>query len=374
MQKISTLEEKIKTIKKNKISDIQKIYFYIKYCKIYGTLPFAGIARCAFISTKLIRSLLNQKMISQQNYKNFYESIQTVTKKICKEYKFIKKDNNKRKIFLKKYGHLRPSTYYISSKNYKENYNSYFSSKSSQNFNTNKRFNLEKNQIENINKMFKSHGIKTNFRDFFNFASEAIELREYSKMIFAKAINEIFVSLIHLAKEIKIKREDLENISIKNIMNLYTNVDIQKLKKSLLDEIKKNIKDQKMRNLIEFPEFISNSKDIYVQEQSNNLANFVTKRNINGEILEFSKIKNFKNLKNKIILLKNADPGYDFIFSHNIKGIITQYGGANSHMSIRCLELDIPAIIGIGRKNYSRISENNFIQINCNQKYYKIIR
>ena len=111
-----------------------------------------------------------------------------------------------------------------------------------------------------------------------------------------------------------------------------------------------------------------------MQEQSNNLANFVTKRNINGEILEFSKIKNFKNLKNKIILLKNADPGYDFIFSHNIKGLITQYGGANSHMSIRCLELDIPAIIGIGRKNYSQISENNFIQINCNQKYYKIIR
>ena len=157
-------------------------------------------------------------------------------------------------------------------------------------------------------------------------------------------------------------------------MNLYTNVDIQKLKKSLIDEIKKNNKDQKMRNLIEFPEFISHSKDIYVQEQSNNLANFVTKRNINGEILEFSKIKNFKNLKNKIVLLKNADPGYDFIFSHNIKGLITQYGGANSHMSIRCLELDIPAIIGIGRKNYSQISENNFIQINCNQKYYKIIR
>ena len=62
-------------------------------------------------------------------------------------------------------------------------------------------------------------------------------------------------------------------------------------------------------------------------------------------------------MKNKIILLKNADPGYDFIFSHNIKGLITEYGGANSHMSIRCLELGIPAIIGIGTKNFLTIKK-----------------
>ena len=79
-------------------------------------------------------------------------------------------------------------------------------------------------------------------------------------------------------------------------------------------------------------------------------------------------------MKNKIILLKNADPGYDFIFSHNIKGLITEYGGANSHMSIRCLELGIPAIIGIGTKNFQAINKNNFVQINANQKYFKIIR
>ena len=46
------------------------------------------------------------------------------------------------------------------------------------------------------------------------------------------------------------------------------------------------------------------------------------------------------NLKNKIILIENADPGYDWIFSHKIIGLVTKYGGANSHMTIRCSELD----------------------------------
>ena len=53
--------------------------------------------------------------------------------------------------------------------------------------------------------------------------------------------------------------------------------------------------------------------------------------------------------------IENADPGFDFIFSHKIKGLITKYGGFNSHMSIRCSELNIPAMIGVGENNYKKI-------------------
>ena len=187
------------------------------------------------------------------------------------------KNKYKRKIFLENFGHLRPSTYNISSKNYKENYRSYFSSKSFQKSSKNKKFNLNSHQIKKINNLFKTHGIKTSYFKFFNFTRKSIELREYSKMIFAKAINEIFESLISLSKEIKINRNDFEHLSIKNILNLYSNVDVEKLKKTLQSEISKNKKDQKLRNMIEFPEFISSHKDIYIQKQSTNLANFVTR-------------------------------------------------------------------------------------------------
>ena len=40
-------------------------------------------------------------------------------------------------------------------------------------------------------------------------------------------------------------------------------------------------------------------------------------------------------------------------------------------MSIRCLELDIPAVIGVGSKVYAEISNYNSIEINCKQKFYK---
>ena len=170
------------------------------------------------------------------------------------------------------------------------------------------------------------------------------------------------------------KRDDLEYIYIKKILELYSNLDIDQIRNILKYEIRKNKSFQEISNLIEFPEFINSSNDIYSQELKNNLSNYVTNKNITGELINYENIKNFKSMKNKIILLKNADPGYDFIFSHNIKGLITEYGGANSHMSIRCLELGIPAIIGIGTKNFQAINKNNFVQINANQKYFKIVR
>ena len=70
-------------------------------------------------------------------------------------------------------------------------------------------------------------------------------------------------------------------------------------------------------------------------------------------------------LKNKIICIENADPGYDFIFNYNISGLITKYGGANSHMSIRCLEKDIPACIGVGENFFENLNYEKKIHLDC---------
>ena len=42
-------------------------------------------------------------------------------------------------------------------------------------------------------------------------------------------------------------------------------------------------------------------------------------------------------------------------------------------MAIRCLELNIPAIIGIGEKNFEEIKNANAIKIDCEQKTYNFV-
>ena len=75
------------------------------------------------------------------------------------------------------------------------------------------------------------------------------------------------------------------------------------------------------------------------------------------------------NIQKKIVLIENADPGYDYIFTKNIGGLVTKYGGVNSHMSVRCSELGVPAAIGVGEKIFYNLANSKKIKLNClNQK------
>ena len=73
-------------------------------------------------------------------------------------------------------------------------------------------------------------------------------------------------------------------------------------------------------------------------------------------------------------MIKNADPGFDYVFNHDIKGLITEYGGANSHMAIRCLELNIPAAIGVGKFQFEKIIKSKKIILDCVGKKIELIK
>lgn len=56
-----------------------------------------------------------------------------------------------------------------------------------------------------------------------------------------------------------------------------------------------------------------------------------------------------------IVAVPQADPGYDWLFARGIGGLITAWGGAHSHMAIRCAEFDLPAAIGCGEAVWTRL-------------------
>ena len=71
------------------------------------------------------------------------------------------------------------------------------------------------------------------------------------------------------------------------------------------------------------------------------------------------------DLDGRIVLIESADPGFDWIFAHDIAGLITQYGGANSHMAIRCAEFGLPAAIGCAERLFSALLKGSVIELNC---------
>lgn len=80
------------------------------------------------------------------------------------------------------------------------------------------------------------------------------------------------------------------------------------------------------------------------------------------------------DMKDKIVLIPSADPGYDWIFSHDIKGFITMYGGANSHMAIRAGELSIPAVVGVGAKSFDQYKRAKMLEIDAGGKVVRVLK
>ena len=346
---------------------VNNIYFLIHECKDFGTRPFAGIARSAFIATSLLNDLKNLNLISNHELINFYSSIKSVTKDLSKDLKLLNRNMSYKKTFLFKYGHLRPSTYSISSKNYKEGFKEYFK-KSESNLEQINKNKYSFRNILKINNILKKNKLNFNFQNLINISEEAIYMREYSKYVFTKYIDLIFENLIKLSKKMNINRNELDFISIKTILESYNNLSIERLEYILKEEIKKSKKMFSITKAIKLPEVIKNENDVFIFEQITKNGNFITEKSVSTKkyfLKNVSERNIFENCNCKIIFIENADPGYDFLFNFNISGLVTKYGGANSHMAIRCSELNIPAVIGIGEKKFDELQKYQIIEINC---------
>ncbi len=104
------------------------------------------------------------------------------------------------------------------------------------------------------------------------------------------------------------------------------------------------------------------------------MANFVTQETVDAELYMLSSgTQVSQSLKDKIVCIENADPGYDWIFTRGIAGLVTKFGGTNSHMAIRCAEFGIPAAIGCGEQMFDRLVNSRRLVLNCRDKTLTVV-
>tara|TARA_A100001015_G_scaffold321107_1_gene450164 strand:+ start:2362 stop:4683 length:2322 start_codon:yes stop_codon:yes gene_type:complete len=365
LNKIKELDLRRKKIISSKLLENEKIFWLLEDCRRYGTLPFVGLARIGFIAIDLLNSMIEKKLLTKERSEHFLSSLKTITSDFTNDLKIL----NKKK-FLEKYGHLRPGTYDIRSLRYDENYDTYFKSKpSSKTKIKSERFKLTGNEEKVINKSLNLEGFKFDAKTLLGFIKNGVQAREYAKFEFTKNLSESLKVLSRMGQKFGLSREECSFIDILIINEtINSNKSINFLMKESIKKGKKRFKDTESLCL---PPLIFNKNDVWSYSQLRSQPNFITQKIIEGEILviDEKKIK----LDNKIIFIPSADPGYDWIFTYNIIGLITKYGGANSHMSIRANELGVPSIIGAGDQYYNDWKNNKRLLIDCSKKKVEII-
>jgi phosphoenolpyruvate-protein kinase (PTS system EI component) len=117
---------------------------------------------------------------------------------------------------------------------------------------------------------------------------------------------------------------------------------------------------------LRLPYLISSLSDIYVVPLLKSRANFVTTTRVQAPLHYLSDHAIMSpRCAGKVVLVERADPGYDWIFLSPIVGLVTKYGGSNSHMAIRCAELGIPAAIGCGEQMFEQLERAHAVLLDC---------
>jgi len=358
IKKIETLKNKQAALNKTKLNKIDKIYWLLEDCKRYGTLPFAGLARAGFVAMQLLESMREKKLISESEYHDFMQSVNTVSSNLIKDIEQLPLDD-----FLDEYGHLRPGTYDITSPRYDKAPEKYFSNKSKKNnvhIKAVDNFSISLKNLNNINSALKIAGITTDAIGLFNFIKKAIEAREYGKFIFSKSLSDSLEIINQLGQQLNLNREELAYADIKDILKLYSTTLSANV--TLNNSIAVGKQYHQLCQKIKLPILIKEPTDINAFKLMEGEPNFITNKSITAKTCI---LKDSEDITGKIVFIESADPGFDWLFSKNIAGLITLYGGCNSHMAIRAGELAIPSIIGAGEHLYNNWKKLTVLHLDC---------
>ena len=355
------------------VSNVSMLNFLIDDCANLGTRPFSSLARLAFIGNSFLKSFLSDGVITMNSYNNFLNSISTVATDMSKKIERVLMGKIEIEEYLEEYGHLRPGTWDIRSHTYAENPKIYFDMETPSNVVESKshvsieRFVFGDNEKLEIQKVLDSINLQTDADNLLDFIEKSIEAREYAKFVFSRNISDILSIITDIGQKHGFSRSDLSFIDIQTFLDCNLPKDDMDLINLFRKKIEVN-KNEYLRNQqVIMPQLIMNEVDIEIINFFRSRANYITTQKVLGEVVDIDEINSSVSIDNKIVMIESADPGYDWIFTHKIKGLITKYGGAASHMAIRSSEFNLPAAIGVG-SDYEIFKKGKRVVLDCENR------
>ncbi|MCX9103496.1 PEP/pyruvate-binding domain-containing protein [Aeromonas veronii] len=347
-------------------------------CRRAGTVCFSILARHAFIAEAMLRSASSCGAITRDRLQVWKQSFSTITTELTSDYAAVCNGSIRPYEFFSKFGHLRPGTYDITSLRYDERHDLFSMEKTatwSSNVDASSSiFTLSSSESDAIQQLIDARGWALTTYQLFEYAKLAIQAREYAKFIFTKDLSDALLLLVRWGVGVGLSRDDLSYLDISSILDLIVVHPLDDMDRVLLDKVDQAKKTYQQSLFIKLGHLITSVDDVFVVPLHRSMPNFVTHKCAEGACIRLKKdTPTSVSLNGKVVFIENADPGYDWIFTRDIAGLVTQFGGANSHMAIRCAEFGIPAAIGCGEQLFNKFKDNYKIILNCKDKTINMV-
>ena len=365
VEKVACLSDRNRTLLASELGPVEKIYWLIEDAKRYGTLPFAGLARAGFIAVQLLKSLVTVGVFTESDYEYFLGSITTVSGRLKHDLSVMTRAE-----FLFCYGHLRPGTYDILSLRYDEAPERYFDWEQAVKESTSSDlFVPTSQQLGEIDLLLRSHRINVTALELIGFMRSAIEQRELAKFEFSRNLSDALVLISQIGNQNSVSTADMAFCDYSVFRELQASeLQIQPYLQASIERGKARYAETLK---ISMPPLITRPEDVLTFEWPVMMPSFITRKRVLASVIS---VDCRDKLVGAIVCIPNADPGFDWLFSHSIAGFITAWGGANSHMAIRAGEQGLPAVIGAGELMYRQWSSASLLQIDCAEQRVEILK
>lgn len=360
------------------LAELSAINSLLIECRRTGTVCFSILARHAFIAEAILRSASGCGAITRERLQVWKQSFNTITTELTSYYAAVCHGSIRPDDFFAKFGHLRPGTYDITSLRYDERYDLFSMDKtttwSSHVDASSSVFTLSSSESDAIQQLIDSRGWALTSSQLFEYAKMAIQAREYAKLIFTRDLSDALLLLASWGAGVGLSRDDLSYLDISSVLDLLVMHPLDDMDRVLLDKVDQAKTTYQQSLSIKLGYLITSVDDVFVVPLHRSMPNFVTHKCVEGACIRLKKDTSTSvSLNGKVVFIENADPGYDWIFTRDIAGLVTQFGGANSHMAIRCAEFGIPAAIGCGEQLFNKFKDNYKIILNCKDKTINMV-
>ncbi len=347
------------------LNDLALLPTLLEECRTLGTQPFSVIARHAFMAEAILRSAVTRGALSDQRLAAFKRTLRTVTADFTGDFAQALAQPRRRPEFLAKYGHLRPGTYDITSPRYDQRDDLFAATAQPEPTMSDAVFPLTGAEAQLFQELFVGAGMpEVEPGQFIEYARKAITERGRAKFIFTRHLSDALELIAHWGSDTRLDRDALSHLTVQDLLNHLVSPVLNDPELHFEDLVEHRRREQENVDGIRLGYLIRDPGDFYVVPLHRSAPNFVGNRHVEGEPLRLgNQSRGHGQLSGRIICIENADPGFDWIFTRNIAGLVSKFGGANSHMTIRCAELGLPAAIGVGEQTFERIAAANRVEL-----------
>jgi phosphohistidine swiveling domain-containing protein len=343
-------------------------------CSWQGGLGFAHLARAGFVVAALLRSAVARGLLTDERRTQLMESISGVGRMLTDAGAQVRAGKMSRENFIERFGHLRPGTYDITMPAYRDRPDLYLDPI------------IDVSHVPELpvfvwtaqerialGEALSNLDIGLDVDSLLVFARRAVAGREYAKFVFTRLLSAALDGLALEALKIGIPSELHDSMPLsawlEQPIEAWGRVDGHQ---TIIEWTQRRHRQHRLASLIFLPPLLTGRDEIHAFEVPHSEPTFITTRKAQAvlRVVHAGQVVERQEVNGCVVAITNADPGFDYLFALGIRGLITAYGGPNSHMAIRASEFSIAAVIGIGSEAFARLRDGLTINLDCQKRLW----